>query len=237
MPDEAFSAEFRAQIHSLNEIVYRSGEPLEGGLFYLNRRPLNPPPEETPPCSSRQPKRGNFAKVLRRKTRLLEIGFNAGHSSLFALSSFPSLRVAAIDICRHSYTRPCADRLSELFGDRFCFLAGDSATVFPLHYLDLADCDIIHIDGGHGVDAVAIDLAHSVFLPNTSGAARHLLIDDFNHPPIAERTGEYINRDLLVCEWSGDSQALLRVPRGFRFQTFRAWLDVVRNQVSRRRVD
>lgn len=36
---------------------------------------------------------------------VIEIGFNAGHSSLLMLAAHPKLQIVAFDLCEHSYTR------------------------------------------------------------------------------------------------------------------------------------
>mmetsp|Transcript_58571 Transcript_58571/g.117636 ORF Transcript_58571/g.117636 Transcript_58571/m.117636 type:complete len:389 (-) Transcript_58571:247-1413(-) len=48
---------------------------------------------------------------------LLEVGFNAGHSSAMALSSFPRVRVRSFDICHHGYTKPNYEFLVHRFAD------------------------------------------------------------------------------------------------------------------------
>ena len=47
-----------------------------------------------------------------------EIGFNAGHSSAMFLTALEGSKVHSFDICKHSYTQPAAQALSELFEGR-----------------------------------------------------------------------------------------------------------------------
>jgi predicted O-methyltransferase YrrM len=88
------------------------------------------------------------------RPRVLEIGFNAGHSSGMFLSTFPDVTVTSVDICHHAYTRPAYDRLRELFpGGRLTLHCGNSVKVVPkLADEDpglLAAHDTVFIDGGH----------------------------------------------------------------------------------------
>ena len=212
---EEFSEAFLSLLQDLNKIVIACGSKMEGGLFFqkkdgLSEADLNIPIEGNPR------KRYNLLNACRGKQHIIEIGLNAGHSAGFILTYNPDIRLTSIDIGRHGYTQACADYLMERFGTRFRFIKGDSTRVIPLIYTDIFDADLIHIDGGHGIEIFRIDLTHAIFMPNTSGQLRHIIIDDTHHPPIREEIIKFINKGFVQSEnygnhWHGHGNLLLRV--------------------------
>lgn len=56
-------------------------------------------------------KDGLKSKPLTVAGVVIEIGFNAGHSSLLMLAAHPTLHVVAFDLCEHSYTRQFTELL------------------------------------------------------------------------------------------------------------------------------
>jgi hypothetical protein len=212
---ENFSAELTEVLYDLNRIVIASGEKMEGCLFYGNYKHFEGENAEVPFEGSFH-KRYNLLNATRGKKHILEIGMNAGHSAGFVLECNRKIKFTSIDIAEHGYTEKCAEYLKERYKQRFRFIKGDSTQVFPAKYSDLFDVDLIHIDGGHGKDLFNIDLTHAVFLPNTSGCVRHIVVDDTRSAAIRERIIEFINRGFLVTEnynnhWQGFGNMLLRV--------------------------
>src|SRR6202012_806713 len=98
---EVFAEPFRLRLKCIAELVEQSGESLEGNIFYadLNDRYVAQPPE-----SGLAPARRNAWRAVRFKERLLEVGVNAGHSALLALSSSPRLEYYGVDNVSHAYT-------------------------------------------------------------------------------------------------------------------------------------
>lgn len=217
--EEVFSSEFSALLKELNSIVVESKVPLEGNLFYLNHRRRERPIDATTdrPDSVFRNKRLNFVTALRTKRKLVEIGFNAGHSALLALLSNPQLSYIGIDIARYAYTKPCAAFLVGKFSSRVEVAFGDSAKVFPLLALEkLLDCDIIHIDGGHSLEMFTIDIAHAIMLPNPDKLDRHILVDDAGAPHILEKISAlckagYLAQQTDVKPWRGRENLLLKI--------------------------
>lgn len=174
----ALPDDFLPVLDELNRIVLSSRDRLEGNLFYYHHE-ANP---------SRHTvydyfigKRRNFAAACRASSRMLEIGFNAGHSALLALAH--GCEYHGVDICQYDYTLPAADYLKGMFGEQFHFHAGDSLEIVPLlarehPYLRF---DLIHIDGHHGVDYCRADTANARLLADDEA---WLLIDDTDLPPI-----------------------------------------------------
>jgi hypothetical protein len=68
-----------------------------------------------------------FARQPNVRT-VCEVGFNGGHSAAMWLNANPAitLHVFDLDVPFVHYTRPAAHFLSELFGKRFNWHAGDS---------------------------------------------------------------------------------------------------------------
>jgi predicted O-methyltransferase YrrM len=106
---------------------------------------------------------------------VLEIGFNAGFSSLLFLLANPKIRMTAIDLGDHEYAKKCAETIQKDFGDRLTITFGDSRKVLPEFSKGPFEC--IHIDGGHSEDVATSDLQHSTKRLTSGGL---LLLDDTN---------------------------------------------------------
>ena len=105
-------------------------------------------------------------------TNLLEIGFNAGHSTFAWLTLFPNLRLGSLDICKHKYTLPCVKKMQELFGDRFKFGNVDSQKLKAGCY---SDYDAVFIDGDHSNEGVTHD-----YKTCSESGVKHIIIDDYD---------------------------------------------------------
>jgi hypothetical protein len=113
---------YKSHLIEINKIVLESKEKLEGNLFYFH--------ESTPvldaPEPGRKHKRFNYGFFVLGGNKLLEIGFNAGHSALLALTSNPDLVYVGVDLANHRYTIPCFKYLESVFGNRINLIVGDS---------------------------------------------------------------------------------------------------------------
>ena len=96
-----------------------------------------------------------------KPTKVLEIGFNAGHSSLAILSN-PGTHVTSIDICKHSYVTDAKEFIDNLYPGRHTLIIGDSLHVLPNH--DKGPYDFIFIDGSTDYDISKSDLYHCLNL-------------------------------------------------------------------------
>ena len=67
-----------------------------------------------------------YVGLARRAHRMLEVGFNAGHSATLALIANPTLEYHALDLCQHNYTRRCFQLLMFRFPGRVSLTCGDS---------------------------------------------------------------------------------------------------------------
>ncbi len=147
--DSLLPHDYLPHLDELNRIVKASGVLAEGNLFYYHQEP---DPRRDSVYGHFYPKRRNFAAVASDSSIMLEIGMNAGHSALLALSR--GVEYHGVDIAYHPYVRPVAAYLKSQFGERFHFYEGDSLVRVPQlaqeqPYLRF---DCIHIDGHHGAD-------------------------------------------------------------------------------------
>jgi hypothetical protein len=210
--EELTSADFRKRLASLNAIVARSGEPLEGNIFYPD---LDASFASSPPTAVLAPARRNVWRAARFKQRLLEVGVNAGHSALLALSSNPRLEYYGVDILTHAYTVECVDFLKGEFPGRVHLFPGDSREVLP--WLagrgdDLA-FDLFSIDGGHTDEVCLSDMTHCIGMARGL-KGRHLLLDDVHASWIFDIYCEFVARGDLIAEtffgdWEDEGRNLL----------------------------
>ena len=114
-----------------------------------------------------------LAKQVKGDT-VLEIGFNAGFSTLLLLLSNPHLKVVALDLGEHDYAQKCFHTLQKDFPDRLTVMFGDSRKTLP-SLTTTFSC--IHIDGGHSEEVAKSDVQQSRRLLKPNG---FLLIDDTN---------------------------------------------------------
>lgn len=209
--DEALSPAFLTRLDALNACVARSGERLEGNLFY--------PDGESgffgrPPAASLAPARRNLWRACRFKARFLEVGVNAGHSALLALSCNPRLQYTGVDIVDHAYTIPCVDYLKSEFPGRVHLYPGDSRDVLPwLIERGETDFDLIAIDGGHTSEVCLADMTNAVRM-SARETGRHLLLDDVHASWIFDIFCEFVARGAMTAEtffedWEDEGRNLL----------------------------
>lgn len=197
---------------TLNASVMAHASRLEGNLFYHHDAAL---PLPAAPDPSRRHKRRNFALYAASGDSLLEIGFNAGHSALLALSVNPRLRYTGVDLGRHAYVRPCFAILRDAFGDRVELIEADSRVALPALVAARRRFALFHIDGGHGLETAQADLHHVLDLGDMGQV---VLMDDV-HNPILDALVDWhcvrgdVARVALSRLWAGQEQALLRVLR------------------------
>lgn len=149
---------------NLLEIVIKSGEPLEGDCIYehltTNRK------------VELIPKQENIFSIGKQfGNKIIEIGFNAGHSALLFLLSNPEAYLWCFDICYHSYTRPCFQYLYDNFEGRLSLFSGNSINTFPefASRHEKEKFDIIHIDGSCDINIANIDFFTSLNLIRNEG--------------------------------------------------------------------
>ena len=196
--DEVLSEAFRRRLRRLNEIVRRSGERLEGNIFYGDGEERY---ADRPPAVALAPARRNVWRAARFKQRLLEVGVNAGHSALLALSSSATLEYYGVDIMTHAYAIGCVDFLKAEFPGRVHLFPGDSREVLPW----LADrreeneFDLLHVDGGHTSEVCRSDMSNCIRIAK-GGRGRHLLLDDVHASWIFDIYCDFVSQGDLTTE-------------------------------------
>lgn len=130
-------------------------------------------------------KQKNFVDILTRETEVktvMEIGFNAGFSTLLMLMSNESITVTCVDICEHPYAFDCYTQIKKDLGDRVILHIGDSREILPRLKSQYDHYDLIHIDGCHYTDVAELDIMNSYFLSKNGTI---IIMDDYdctNHP-------------------------------------------------------
>ena len=131
---------------------------------------------------------------------MLEVGVNAGHSALLALSCNPNLQYYGVDIVDHDYTVPCVDYLKGEFPGRIHLFPGNSREVMPwLADRGETDYDLIAIDGGHTSEVCLSDMTNAVRM-GAGEKGRHLLLDDVHASWIFDIFCEFVARGLITAE-------------------------------------
>ena len=176
---------------ALNAAVEQSKEPLEGNILYMHQS-LEPNPKNL----AKQRNLYSLAASLPLEDSLIiEIGFNAGHSSLLMLSAHPSVQIIAFDLCEHSYTQPCFQVLAAAFPGRIQLIAGKSQQTLPRWARDSElRADLLHIDGDHDPQAARTDLQ------NAKQVARDgawVVFDDTCFSPLKAVWAEALDTQLL----------------------------------------
>ncbi|GAG40587.1 unnamed protein product, partial [marine sediment metagenome] len=138
--------------HLLN-IIQQSNESLEGNCFYNHSTTTLAPDLIN--------KQINIFSIAKHSHNILEIGFNAGHSTLLFLLANTTSHVTCFDICEHKYTIPCFNYIDNHFPGRVTLYKGDANQQLSKLYLDKwnKSFDLFHIDGPHNSS-----LAHINFL-------------------------------------------------------------------------
>jgi methyltransferase family protein len=132
------------KLSELNARIAATGEPLVGNLFYDH---LQADYLTTPPNPILKVKRDRFRRAIAKRTRLLEVGVNGGHSAFLALTSDPAIEFHGVDICEHAYVKPAVQWLKQEFPGRVFFHEGDCRAILPKLVREGWKFDAFHIDG------------------------------------------------------------------------------------------
>ncbi len=196
--EEILSPRFLGRLRRLNEIVLASAETPEGNIFYPDQEAIE---VARLPVEALAPARRNAWRAARFKRRFLEVGVNAGHSALLALSCNSSLVYYGVDLNEHAYTVPCVDYLKAEFPGRVHFFPGNSLAVLPDLVARRAefDFDLFHVDGGHTSEVCESDVTHCIRLAE-GARGRHLMIDDTHASWIFDIVCEHLARGELTVE-------------------------------------
>lgn len=83
--------------------------------------------------------------------KVMEIGFNAGHSAEVFLENNPTLNLVSFDLGVHDYTKVGKEYIDQRFPNRHKLIIGDSLLTVPKFIQENPHIrfDVIFIDGGH----------------------------------------------------------------------------------------
>jgi len=177
-------------LKDLEKIIIDSNTPLEGNSFYIHET-LN-----IYDCLYK--KQANlFWCGKQASTKICEIGFNAGHSTMLMLIGREKtpLDFTIFDIGHHSYTAPCVNYIKSAFPHiNFEYIEGDSIQTIPkwieINKQYLESYDIIHVDGGHSEECIYNDIKNADILVRKGGI---VIVDDTNVDYINKYVNSYIS--------------------------------------------
>lgn len=183
----------KAQEHisKLHSIVDGTGELMEGNIYFKHLS------EDYEVYPSSYVKRSNIVKCAQRSTNILEIGFNAGHSSLLILLANPDCKLTCFDIATHKYTIPCFEYLQNTFGSsRVSLHVGPSNSTVPAYKKANPDdkFDMVHIDGSHIYTISNLDFWITRGMSDDGGI---VIFDDLNIPHLKNLWEGYISSNAV----------------------------------------
>tara|TARA_Y100001958_G_scaffold156915_1_gene150665 strand:- start:6092 stop:6862 length:771 start_codon:yes stop_codon:yes gene_type:complete len=114
-------------------------------------------------------------KLSKNSKKILEVGFNGGHSAETFLKSNKNVTVTSVDIGFHHYVNFGYFYLRKKYKNRIKLHIGDSTKVLPKLISKKYQFDLIFIDGGHEYQIVKSDLDNSV---NLSDNETTIIVDD-----------------------------------------------------------
>lgn len=203
---------YRYIFEALNNLIVASGQQLvEGSLFFYGGYDISFNEEFVH-------KQVNLFNLAKDAEYILEIGFNAGHSTALMLLANPRSKILHFDLNEHAYVQPCYDYLKSVFGPhRFVdFVVGDSTQTVPtfvqeLHARnkDFEGFDLLHIDGGHDDHVARSDITHTATYANPS--KNTVIFDDTNYENLQAIVDEAIasglvlpRKDVLIEDFCGE---------------------------------
>jgi hypothetical protein len=178
---------FKYIIEKLNEIVKECGECLGNNVVYDANFNTNKTFEN---------KRKNIFVYSRLVTDILEIGFNAGHSTFLYLIANPISKIRLFDLGEHKYSRLCYDYLCKEFPDRLSIVWGNSVDTLAKYSLKV-DYDLIHIDGGRFRYIVESDIRNCERLSSNETI---VIVNDSSNDPVASFLYELIKAKYIIRE-------------------------------------
>jgi len=208
---ENCSIEKQTYLNGLKQIVIDSKSSLEGNSFYVHAS-LNIYPE----LYTKQ--LNLFWCGKQAVTKMCEIGFNAGHSSMLMLLGRDKspIEFTVFDIGHHLYTRPCLEYLKTKFQNvAFEYIEGDSTVTMPSwiekNPSSVGVYDVVHVDGGHSEHCIKNDMKNADSLVKVNGI---VIIDDTNYDYINGYVDSYVAsgkyKELGVLQTKGYPHRILQ---------------------------
>jgi hypothetical protein len=99
----------------------------------------------------------DLIQITRGAKRIMEIGFNAGHSAELFLK-YTSAHVTSFDLGDHPYVTHAKEYIDAYYPGRHSLILGDSTVMVPKC---IGKYDVIFIDGGHDYEVARADLQNA----------------------------------------------------------------------------
>lgn len=117
---------------------------------------------------------------------IMEIGFNAGHSSELFLKNNNTSKVLSFDLGEYNSVEVGKDYIDCMYPGRHTLILGDSKETIPKFIIDNSNIkfDLIFIDGGHDYLTAKSDLENSYLLSHTNTL---IIMDDVVYTPSWEQ--------------------------------------------------
>ena len=145
----------------------------------------------------------NLLKLSENKSKICEIGVNAGHSLLLMVSANPEAEYLIFDLNGHAYTKPCVEYIKNAYpSTKITEIYGDSNITLKqyIESNELHTFDLIHIDGGHETITVENDFTYTQELLTKDGV---VIFDDYNFGNIRTVIDHYIS-EKVISEYTED---------------------------------
>ena len=176
------------ELNDINKIVSYHSNKLEGNCIYQDQKLSKNWRIHTK--KDKECVRFNLFSLCQNANNILEVGFNAGHSSYLYLYSNPKISITTFDICVHKYTKHVLKYLQNLNKYDIRLIEGDS-TITLKEYEDKQKFDLIHIDGGHKLEVAESDIQNCL---RFSHEKTLLIIDDSDNGDIKFLIDKYIKK-------------------------------------------
>jgi len=183
---ESKNTEMQSYLEGLGNLISNSNSPLEGNCFYYDQTLTR-----FPELFSKQ--LNIFWCGKQGTSRVCEIGFNGGHSTMLLLLGREKtpLKFTIFDVGHHAYTKPCVEYVKSTFSHvDFEYIEGDSTFTMP-EWINsnkelIETYDVVHVDGGHTERCIFNDMRNADLLVKTGGI---VIVDDTN----AEHINKYVD--------------------------------------------
>lgn len=164
----------------LHQIILENREPYiaEGSIWFLGGGDISK-------THHFEHKRRNLFQLAARAKDIMEVGFNAGHSTAIMLLANPNSKITVFDLGEHPYTVPALEYLGEVFPGRIrAAYLGDSRETLPRFVKDEPEArfDLLHIDGGHTEEVLSSDFEWCSRIAKPG--MHRVVIDDDDYPVI-----------------------------------------------------
>ena len=194
--------EVKNHISNIGDILNKIGERVEGNLV------CDITSDNLTDVANKN-KIHNIIKLSENKSKICEIGVNAGHSLLLMVSANPKAEYLIFDLNNHRYTKPCVDYIKNAYpSTKITEIYGDSNVTLKryIESNELHTFDLIHIDGGHETSTVENDFIYTqellakngivIFDDYNYGNIRNIIDDNLDKKVISEYTESVIKTDL-----------------------------------------